>query len=355
MAANPIFGTLIFLLGGVAAATYLLPFRAVKGWRYETGWLVSVLVGWLVFPLAFDVWAVPDFWAVLGAAPSQTLARAFGFGVLWGVGALSWALMVRYLGIGLGLGIGAGLCAATGTLLPPVCTGHAADLVATPGARVVLAGVGVSLAGIVAVGLAGRFKECEMSAVAKRQAVAEFDFRKGLVAAIVAGVASAGINFGLQGAPELERAALASGTSPTWAGMPVLTVVLWGGLLTQLVWVGWKRWCACANGHVDFKSLSSFRPLTSEVRAALRNFILSGLVGILGALQFVLQKAGEPLMGDFRYISFAVLMSSAVFFSAILGVCLGEWRGTSARTKAFLSVGVAVLALGFAVMAVGGK
>ena len=29
--------------------------------------------------------------------------------------------MVRYLGIGLGLGIGAGLCAATGTLLPPRC------------------------------------------------------------------------------------------------------------------------------------------------------------------------------------------------------------------------------------------
>ena len=68
MAADPIFGTLIFLLGGVAAATYLLPFRAVKGWRYETGWLVSVLVGWLVFPLAFDALVVPDVWTVLGAA-----------------------------------------------------------------------------------------------------------------------------------------------------------------------------------------------------------------------------------------------------------------------------------------------
>ena len=352
---SSILGMCVFALGGLAGATFLLPARGVKGWAYETWWLVYVFVGHICCPTLICALMVPDFWAVVTSAPAPVLAKCVLFGALWGVGGLTWGLMVRYLGIGLGLGIGAGLCAATGTLLPPVCTGHAADLVATPGARVVLAGVGVSLAGIVAVGLAGRFKECEMSAVAKRQAVAEFDFRKGLVAAIVAGVASAGINFGLQGAPELERAALASGTSPTWAGMPVLTVVLWGGLLTQLVWVGWKRWCACANGHVDFKSLSSFRPLTSEVRAALRNFILSGLVGILGALQFVLQKAGEPLMGDFRYISFAVLMSSAVFFSAILGVCLGEWRGPSARTKAFLAVGIAVLALGFAVMAVGGK
>ena len=85
MTTNPIAGTLVFLLGGIAAATYLLPFRGVKGWAYETGWLVSVLAGWLVFPLVFDAIAVPDFRNVLGAAPAATLFRSFGFGVLWGV------------------------------------------------------------------------------------------------------------------------------------------------------------------------------------------------------------------------------------------------------------------------------
>ena len=65
MTANPIAGTLVFLLGGIAAATYLLPFRGVRGWAYETGWLVSVVAGWLVFPLAFDAVAVPDFWGVI--------------------------------------------------------------------------------------------------------------------------------------------------------------------------------------------------------------------------------------------------------------------------------------------------
>jgi L-rhamnose-H+ transport protein len=65
MDVNPIAGTGVFLLGGVAAATYLLPFRAVKGWAYETGWIVSVIAGWLVFPLAFDMVVIPDFWQVL--------------------------------------------------------------------------------------------------------------------------------------------------------------------------------------------------------------------------------------------------------------------------------------------------
>ena len=341
---DPVLGTGVFLLGGVAAATYLLPFRGVKGWAYETGWLVCVIAGWLVFPLVFDACAIPDFRHVLGAASAATLARSFGFGVLWGVGALCWALMVRYLGIGLGLGIGAGLCAATGTLLPPICTGHAADLVATPSARMVLGGVGIALLGIVAVGVAGRLKEGEMSEEAKRKAVAEFDFRKGLVTAVIAGVASAGINFGLQGAPELERAALEAGASPTWAGMPVLTVVLWGGVLTQLVWA--------MGQHRKHKSFGDYLNFSTS---QLLNFGLSVAVGIIGVMQFVLQKAGEPLMGDFRYISFAVLMSSAVFFSTILGVILGEWKGTSWRTKALLTAGIVILAVGFLVMALGGK
>lgn len=340
--ANPIAGTMVFLLGGAAAAVYLLPFRAVKGWAYETGWLVSVVAGWLVFPLVFDACVVPDFWGVLGSASAATLYRSFGFGVLWGVGALCWALMVRYLGIGLGLGIGAGLCAATGTLLPPICTGHAADLVATASARMVLGGVGIALAGIVAVGLAGRFKEYEMNDDDKKRAVAEFDFKKGLVTAVIAGVASAGINFGLQGAPELESAALAAGASPTWAGMPVLTVVLWGGLATQFAWV-----------VVQHHKNRSFGDYVGNPRP--RNYLLSVAVGVIGVMQFVLQKAGEPLMGEFRYISFAVLMSSAVFFSAILGVFLGEWKGTSLRTRGLLSTGIAVLAVGFAAMALGGK
>jgi len=87
----------------------------------------------------------------------------------------------------------------------------------------------------------------------------------------------------------------------------------------------------------------------------LSNTSLSILVGVIGVMQFVLQKAGEPLMGDFRYVSFAVLMSSAVFFSTILGVFLGEWKGTSWRTKTLLSSGIVILAVGFTVMALGGK
>ena len=177
--ANPIAGTGVFLLGGVAAALYLLPFRAVKGWAYETGWLVSVLAGWLLFPITFNFVVIPDFLAVITSDGASTIVRTVSFGALWGIGALCWALMVRYLGVGLGLAIGAGLCAAAGTLLPPIVTGNASSLIATLGAKVVLSGVILSLGGIALVGMAGRLKEGEMSAEAKAKAVAEYNFKKG--------------------------------------------------------------------------------------------------------------------------------------------------------------------------------
>ena len=72
-------------------------------------------------------------------------------------------------------------------------------------------------------------------------------------------------------------------------------------------------------------------------------------------MQFVCTKAGEPLMGDLRYISFAVMMASTIFFSTIVGVVTGEWRGTSAKTKGLLALGTLVLVASFTVMSIGSK
>ena len=48
---------------------------------------------------------------------------AIFFGVLWGFGGLTFGLALRYLGVALGQSIALGLCAAFGTLLPPILAG----------------------------------------------------------------------------------------------------------------------------------------------------------------------------------------------------------------------------------------
>ena len=355
---SSVLGMLVFALGGLAGATFLLPARGVKGWAYETWWMFYCVVGLILMPTLVCAVAVPDFCGVIASAPGATIAKCVVFGAIWGVGGLTWGLMVRYLGIGLGLAIGCGLCAATGTVLPPVMNGEAATLLYGDGGEiavgklVVLAGVVGSLVGIVFVGLAGKLKEGELPEEEKKKAVAEFDFKKGIIVALISGVCSSCMNLGLQSGGVIERAAysaavkagvVAEGAAWSWQGMPVVMVVLWGGFLVQAAWVVQQHF---KNG--TFGDYFRRGPVA-------RNWAFATCVGVIWVFQFVCQKAGEPLMGELKYISFAIVMASTILFSSFAGVLLGEWRGTSARTRGFLAMGTLVLLVSFVVISLGAR
>ena len=349
---SSILGMMVFALGGLAGATFLLPARGVKGWAYETWWMFYCVVGLLICPPIICYATVPDFWSVTMSAPTHTLLQCVFFGLIWGVGGLTWGLMVRYLGIGLGLAIGCGLCAATGTLIPPIVQGHAADLVKDTGAIVVLAGVFGSLAGIGFVGYAGKLKEDELPAEEKKKAVAEFNFKKGMIVAVISGVCSSCMNFGLQSGGVIEKAAydaavkagvIADGALWSWQGMPVIMVVLWGGFAVQAAWV--------VQQHVKNGTFGDY----FHHGPVLRNWIFATMVGVLWVVQYVSQKAGEPLMGDAKYISFAVLMASTILFSTVVGVLSGEWKGTSGKTRGCLTLGTLILIVSFCAISIGSK
>ena len=346
-------GMAIFALGGLAGATFLLPARGVKGWAYETWWMFYCVLGLIVCPPVICAVFVPDFWNVTMSASAGTLLQCAGFGAIWGIGGLTWGLMVRYLGIGLGLAIGCGLCAATGTLIPPIVQGHAANLVKDAGALVVLGGVMGSLAGIGFVGYAGKLKENELPEEEKKKAVAEFDFKKGMIVALISGICSACMNFGLQSGGCIEKAAyeaavkagvVADGAAWSWQGMPVIMVVLWGGFIVQATWV--------VQQHIKNGTAGDY--FRGNV-PLLRNWVFAALVGVIWVLQFVCQKAGEPLMGDLKYISFAIVMASTILFSTIIGVFTGEWKGTGPKTKAMLALGTIVLIASFCAISLGSK
>ena len=344
VSANPMVGSLIFALGGLAGAVFAVPFRKIKGVAYESYWLFYALAGLLVFPLALALITCPATFPTFGKVSASTLAQCAGFGALWGLGGLTWGLMIRYLGIGLGLAIGCGLCSATGTLIPPIVTGNAGALVATTGAKIVLAGVIGSLIGIGFVGLAGKFKEGELSEEQKKASVAEFNFKKGMLVALFSGIASAGMNFGLQSGAALEAAAKEAGTPAAWCGMPVLVVVLWGGLAVNAAWCLWQN-----------KKNGTFGDYGKMFGGNFAAIALASLAGVIWACQFACQKVGEPQMGDLKYIGFAVVMGASIFFSSLLGIFMGEWKGTGAKTKGCLALGIVVLLVSFCVISYGSK
>lgn len=333
-ATNPMFGIFLFMLGGLSGAVFYLPFSKVKKWAWESYWLIYALVGLVLVPWILAYTTAPNTLAVLRAAPQHEIVYCLICGMLWGFGGLTWGLMIRYLGVGLGLAMGAGLTSAAGTLIPPMLKGSAAmtAMFHTRGGQASVVAAAVSLVGIVCVGLAGRSKESELPEEEKKKTVAEFNFRKGLTAAVFAGLMSSAMSFGLQGGPGIQKLALSTApvTAVTWAGIPVLVVVLMGGFLIN------GGWCLVLN----FRNRTAGDYVKPPVG---NNLFFAALAGVLWCFQFVCFKTGEPSMGSTSYIGWAVLMAASILFSQLLGILLGEWKGTGAKTRGLLAAGLVLL------------
>ena len=367
MTANSALGIIIFVLGGLAGAVFYLPLKKVKNWAWESYWMVYAVVGLVVVPWILALGTSPNVLAVLAHSPTRVLGYCFLCGAMWGLGGLTWGLMIRYLGVGLGLAIGCGLCSAAGTLVPPILRGQVHTLYGNLAANVALVAVGISILGIILVGMAGMSKERELPEAEKKKSVAEYDFKKGILVAVFSGLMSSGMNFGLQGGAVLEAKAQygsasqivdkpADGavtlhydpdakvyvlpsaapseitTSKAWRFAPVLVVVLAGGFLINFFW------CLFLNAKNK-----TFPDYVRSKTPLLANLVFGGLAGALWCSQLIFLKIGEPKMGDRAYLGWAVFMASQILFSALLGIVLREWKGTSARTRMLLTVGLLLL------------
>src|SRR5215467_13728137 len=234
---NPALGVFFHWLGGLASGSFYVPYKGVKRWAWETYWLAGGFFSWFIAPWIFALFLTKDLLAVLHEAPASAIFWAFFFGLLWGVGGLTFGLTMRYLGLSLGMAVVLGLCAAFGTLMPPIFRGEfMTQVVGTTSGRVILFGILVCLAGIVAAGFAGVSKEKVMSPEQQKAAIEEFDLRKGVGVAILSGVMSACFAYGLAAGDPIKALTVQHGTSKLWQGLPVLIVVLVGGFLTNFIW-----------------------------------------------------------------------------------------------------------------------
>ncbi len=349
MDATPFLGVLLYVIGGLSGASFYLPFKGVKKWAWESYWLIYCVAALVVVPWALAMAMSPNVISVLRATPPKTLGLCFLFGAMWGAGGLTWGLMIRYLGVGLGVAIGCGLCAAVGTLVPPLVQNEFQDLVTKSGGVqalvALLAGVAVSLVGIVVTGAAGMSKEREMSEEQKKTGVAEFDFTKGILVAIFSGVMSAGMAFGVRTAGSVITP-LAKTTNPStpdlWAGLPGLVVILFGGFTVNVLW----------TLFLNFKNRTTGDYSKAEAPLAI-NYVLSALAGVLWYLQMVFYTMGDSKIGDYKFSGWSVFMSAQIIFSTLWGIALLEWKGSSPRTQKLLGAGLAILVLSLMVIGYG--
>jgi L-rhamnose-H+ transport protein len=378
---NPFLGVLFHWLGGLASGSFYVPYRFVKKWAWETAWLVGGVFSWIIMPALMASLMTSDPAGAIGRQEGGTLLWTYVFGMLWGVGGLTFGLTMRYLGMSLGMGVALGYCAAFGTLLPPVAKvffpGIPVDetiveIASTLPGQVTLLGVLVCLAGIALAAMAGLNKEREMSATEKTSAIKEFNFPKGLAVATFSGVMSACFAFALTAAKPIGDASVAAGTPALWAGLPKLVVVLLGGFTTNFVW------CVILN----LKNKTGYQYLAAEVKPEhaglggagggehgaaapvaaidtdlsvplLRNYFFSALAGTVWYLQFFFYTMGESQMGKFGFASWTLHMASIIIFSTMWGWIFHEWKGSSRKTHLLIALGIATLILSTVIIGIG--
>lgn len=333
MSADPFLGVALHSVGGLAAASFYLPFKRVKNWSWETYWLVGGFFSWIIMPWIVGLLAVPDLLAVLGEAPIESLLRSYVFGALWGIGGLSFGLAMRYLGLSLGYAIALGFCAAFGTLLPPLFTGKFRELTGSASGLTTLLGVGVCLAGIAVCGRAGMSKERELPSPDRQKAIQEFDLRKGLWVAVFAGVLSACMAFAIAAGKPIAETAIAHGTAPLWQNAPVFVVVFAGGFTTNFIW------CVVLSA----RNHSARDYLRSAGTPLLSNYAFSAIAGVTWYLQFMFYGMGTTKMGKYDFSSWTIHMAFIIVFSNIWGLLFREWKGSSRRTLALVVAGLFVL------------
>lgn len=339
---NTLIGLLIIAIGSFGQSSSYVPINKVKNWSWECFWFIQGIFAWLVFPLLGALLAVPQGSNLMELWSSGGAGEAIFYGVLWGVGGLTFGLSMRYLGVALGQSIALGTCAAFGTIFPALLKGE--DLFHGSG-LILLIGVCITLAGIAIIGYAGSLRSKNMSDEEKKAAVKDFALTKGLLVALLAGLMSACFALGLDAGAGIKQAALDGGVEALYAGLPVIFLVTLGGFFTNAVF--------CIQQNIKNKTGREY--LAVKGSTLVNNILFCALAGVLWYSQFFGLEMGKSFLTESPVLlafSWSILMALNVTFSNVWGIILKEWKGVSMKTIFVLITGLLVLISSIVVVAI---
>lgn len=344
-----ILGIIFHFIGGFASGSFYMPFKKVKGWAWESYWIIGGLFSWLIVPPLAAWLTLPGFSDIIKNATSPSIQYTILFGVLWGIGGLTYGLGVRYLGMSLGNSVVLGFCSAFGAIVPSIYYAivptegktSIVDMMTNTWGQVVLLGVIICLLGIYISGRAGMMKENELPEEEKKKSVAEFNLVKGLIVAITSGVLSSCFNFGIEAGKPMAETAVSMGLNPLFQNNVTYVVLLWGGLATNFIW--------CMILNTRNKTFGDYinkkTPLTS-------NYIFSALAGTTWFMQFFFYGMGESKLGN-GASSWILHMAFIILIANCWGIALKEWTGVSKKTKNTIILGIAMIILSVFVVGYG--
>jgi L-rhamnose-H+ transport protein len=349
-----ILGIIFHFLGGFASGSFYIPYKKVKGWAWESYWIVGGFCSWLIVPPMAAYLTIPNFWGIIAGEAGNTLFWTYLMGLLWGVGGLTYGLGVRYLGVSLGSSIILGLCSVFGSIIPSIFYDFVptagkdtiTDLMTTNWGQMVLLGLFVCVVGIVICGKAGGMKDRDL--VGANKSNDEFQISKGLIVAVISGVLSACFSFGIEAGSSMSNVAneiwVAQNSNQgefLFRNNVVYIVILWGGLTTNLIW--------CM--YLNFSN-KTFGDYSNSKTPLFNNYVFSAIAGTTWFLQFFFYGMGESKLGN-GPSSWILHMAFIILVANSWGLVLKEWKGVSKKTLTTIISGILTIVLSVLIVGYG--
>jgi L-rhamnose-H+ transport protein len=353
---NAVLGVIFHFIGGFASGSFYMPYKKVKGWSWESFWIIGGLFSWLIVPPLAAYLTIPGFMDIIRGATSQVLGTTFLMGLLWGIGGLTYGLGVRYLGVSLGSSIILGLCSFFGALVPSVYyyfnpkagKDTIADLFHTSWGQLVLVGLLLCILGIIICGKAGTMKDKDLSGAKVDASGSEYKIKLGLIVAVISGVLSACFSFGIEAGASMGEVAnnIWKAANPgqgefLFRNNVIFVVILWGGLTTNFIW------CMILNARNK-----SFGDYTNKKTPLLKNYLFCALAGTTWFLQFFFYGMGESKMGN-GASSWILHMSFIILVANMWGILSKEWNGVTKKTRTTIIIGILTIILSVIVVGYG--
>ncbi|NGF56454.1 L-rhamnose/proton symporter RhaT [Parapedobacter sp. SGR-10] len=349
---NALAGVIFHFIGGFASGSFYVPYKRVKSWSWESMWILGGLFSWILVPPLAAWVTIPDFMEIIHEAGMGVVGFTYLFGLLWGIGGLTYGLGVRYLGVSLGSSVMLGLSMVFGSLMPAVyyffnrAEGkHGIDYFFTTNAGIaVMVGLLVCIIGVYLCGRAGVLKEKSLSSLSV-EAKSGYNFGIGIVVAIVSGILSACFNYGIEaGKPMADMANMLWKEANPGQGEFLFqnnvsyVVILWGGFTTNFIW--------CAYLLLKNRSYKNYANSNAPLS---KNVLLCALAGTTWYLQFFFYGMGESRLGN-GASSWILHMAFIILISNAWGVLLKEWKGVNKSTYTAIIAGIVTIILSICIV-----
>ena len=335
-------GTAWTFLAALLLGTFALPSKYIRNYAWENMWGVFSLVGLLIIPAGFSGLVIKGLWATYAEVSPSIILGVIALGFVWGCGICCWGHGLAMVGLALTYSLAMGTMALVGSILP-FFLGNA-DKAFTSGGMTIIAGVLVCIIGVAVNGYAGLRRE-KSQELGSEGSPKKKVMLKGIIICVLAGLFSSCCNIAFHVGSNIGNIAAISrekySNAPYVTGLSVWTLICFGGFISCFGF--------CVIKLFKNKTWNNF-----VVKGPGINFFLATLMAAAHFASLFFYGFGAWKLGVLgTTVGFAIFQSGSLVIGNGLGVFTGEWKGSDAKSRTWLAIGLVILIIGIIVVSVG--